>query len=795
MQTAYNKVWKNILTYDIEAENHESYGRFASQFCAENWVMAIGWNYNGGMVNHRYYATKEEVPLELLPDISSVDLIVGHNIGYDLLWVWEDPNLTEFFERGGEIWDTQYAEYLIHGMVKEVHMNSMNGIAESYGGGLKVDAVKEMWEAGKLTSEIPRDMLVEYLVGSPAVGLPNGTIVGDVMNTWLIFAGQFAKIHYMHHNFLTMLRGRMDGLLGTTEMEFNGIYANKELGAELRTEVAEEVKDKLSIINQYIPSNIPPELKFNWGSPNHKSALIFGGTITYQKWTAHTDENNQFIYTKKKESWPLFGGKAVNPAFCRISPSKLHFLPVPDDVIPEAVPEAIVTKAGERFLIQDRVKAGKNKGTLKTKQTSVPDYTKKKGAQTDYTFRFPGYCKADKRWETKNLDGGGSPLYSTGEKIVKKLIENESIPFVKDFVRYNKAMKDMETYYWKEDDEGNMASGMLTFVNELGIIHHSLNHTSTVTGRLSSSKPNGQNLPRKGGSKVKMIFESRWGDNGLMAEIDYSQLEVVNQGVLTGDKQLIQDLNDGVDFHIKRLSLKLKRDYNELWKLHHTDGDEVIGAERTKAKVYSFQDQYGAGVATIAYDTGMDVEEVKELKAADALLYPGIAKFYSDLEHTIESSSYVTPEFLYIAGERHPVRRGFWDCPTGTRYMWSQHETPDFIKERFGKLLGFSPTERKNYACQGLGGEIMQLSIGKIFRFFIANKRFDGNVKLVNTVHDCAWLDGVKGWLEPVAVQVAQLMECVPQVLNQMYNMDIPVKYPVELEIGQNMYDMHTVHH
>lgn len=799
----------SILTFDIEADNREHFGRFASQFHPENYIVDIGWSYNGGTPTHRYYNSREEVPKRVLPDLTNVVLIVGHNIKYDLLWVWDDPQLTEFFERGGEIYDTQYGEYLINGMVQETHMNAMNDVALKYGGGVKVDAVKEMWEAGYLTSQIPRDMLTEYLIGSHAVGNPHGGIIGDVHNTWLMFQGQCALFDNMHHNFVKMLRLRMDGLLATTEMEYNGIYCAKEKGAAQRATVEMEVHEKLAELTEYLPQDLPPDLEFKWTSPNHKSALIFGGTVCYQKWTPHLDENGQMMYAKKKVDYPLFtvngNTMPINPLYCKQGPSGMHYMRVPDEIPPSFVPQAVVDGQGIRWIPQDTVKAGKNKGKLKSKKMDEPNFDKPKGAKQDYYYTFKGYAKPDAKWQSKNTDAAGRPLYSTGDKVIKKLKAQGDLPFVEAFTRYFKAKKDMETYYWKEGEDGLPEKGMLTLVGDDNIIHHSLNHTSTVTGRLSSSNPNCQNTPRGSvgkdgkvkGSEVKRMFCSRWGEQGEMAEIDYSQLEVVCLGLLTGDKQLVQDLNDGVDFHIKRLSAKLHRDYQELWQLHHVDGDQEIGDERTKAKVYSFQSQYGAGLATIAYDTGMHIDEVKALAAADEQLYPGVKPFYEDLDYIRETNSFLTGEHLYIAGERHPVRRGYWDSPTGTRYMWTQQETPDFIKEKVGKLMGFSPTELKNYPSQGLGGEIMQVMLGKVFRYFIANKRFNGLVKLVNTVHDCLWLDGVKQGelLRRVAMQVAQILECVPQVLSQSYGIAVPVPFPVEAEVGDNMLEMSVVHH
>ena len=791
LETVFQTRWKNILTFDIEAENHKLHERVASQFSAENWVIAIGWQYNNGPVQYRYYATKEEVPQAIMPDLSNVNLVIGHNIKYDLLWVWEDPNFQAFLAAGGEIYDTQYAEYLLHAMEPSSHMNAMNDIALKYGGGSKLDAVKDMWEAGYLTSQIPKDLLIDYLVGKECVSDPSRTIIGDVRNTWIIFCGQIQRIPSMHPLFLSMLIGRMDGLLATTEMEYNGIFCDKNLGIELRAEELKEVNANLDVLMSFVPE-LPEELEWNWNSPNHKSALFFGGTIKYSKWVQHRDENGYPMYSKQSVPWPLFNGEAVNPALCVKAANDLHLLPVSAEEV-QAYPKRVEHNM-QWYAIQDSVKAGKNKGTLKTKKVSVPDFDKPKGCQTPHYIKLKGYAKPDDRWKTANEDVAGDPMYSTGEKVVKKLVESANIPFLDAFVKYNKKLKDMETYYWAEDETGAPTGGMLTLVNSQWIIHHGLNHTSTKTGRLSSSRPNMQTMPRKKGSRVKRMLKSRFGSNGKVAEIDYSQLEVIDQAVLTGDAGMIRDLNNKVDFHIKRLANKLHRPYDELWDLHHVQHDDYVDDERTKAKVYSFQSAYGAGIPTIAYDTGMSKEEVQALADADDINYPGIKRFDDMLARAMEEQSVPSSDNIFINNQRINLRKTHWDSPTGTRYSWREQEAPDWL-QRKGKHKGFSPTERKNYPAQGLGGEVIEVMLGRLFRWFLANNRFNGQVLMTNTVHDCLWLDGVKGWIEPVAIEASRIMEKVPQVFQRHYDITLPVQFPVELEMGDDMYDMQVIKH
>ena len=369
------------------------------------------------------------------------------------------------------------------------------------------------------------------------------------------------------------------------------------------------------------------------------------------------------------------------------------------------------------------------------------------------------------------------------------------LPFTNALARFTGMTKDLGTYYWTEDKSGNR-KGMLTLIHENGIIHHKLNHTSTVTSRMSSSDPNMQNIPRGGTSNVKKMFTSRFGDDGVMVEIDYSQLEVVVQGVLSKDPQLCEDLRNKIDFHCKRLAAKPGEDYDEVKKKAkdetHPD-HKKYSAMRTDAKVFSFQRAYGAGNATIAAATGMPLADVEALAEAETKLYPKVALFDQMSEKAINASRVPTNNKIFIEGVAFSQGEGHWDSPTGTRYVWREGITPEFMWKH-GKYTGFSPTERKNYPVQGFGGEIVQTMLGKVMRYFIANDMFDRKVLLVNTVHDCVLLDGHKDIAPKVAKEVQKILESVPEVFNKLYpQLDITVPFPCETEIGKDLFDMHVI--
>ncbi len=785
------KLGKNILTFDLETENHELNKRKAGPFDSRNYVVQIGWSINGGAKHEKYYTEYHRECI--MPDLTDVKLIVGFNTKFDLLWVWHEPEVQAFLKRGGRIWCGQLTEYLLGGMVQEVQMVSMNDTAEQYGGGLKIDAVKEMWQQGTLTSQVPRDLLTEYLVGTTP-NLPakanrgEDHIQGDIDNTWLIFLGQIKRIkEEMAPEFGTMLAHRHDSLLATTEMEYNGMLIKQERGEELQQEVAAELAASKEELEGYIPK-LPEELVFNWNSNIHKSALIFGGHVKYKKWEQHRDEEGNLQFSNKTEKWPLFTymgqPRPVDPNKCILA-GEIYVIEVL-----KGTQGARIHK-GKSLLIQDTYKAGKKAGIGKTKNVTVPDLDKPKGRQNDKVFKFNGYTKPDKRWQSDALtDGAGDPIYSVAADIIETLTKR-GLPFTTALGTHTKLNKDLGTYYWAEDDKGKR-KGMLTMVGDDGIIHHSLNHVNTVTGRMSSNNPNLQNIPRKGTSKIKQVFGSRFPD-GELAEIDYSQLEVVIQGVLTGDPQLCEDLRNRVDFHCMRLAEKLGEPYEDVLHKCKVIEDPQYGAWRTDAKSFSFQRAYGAGVAAIIEDTGMSKNDVEALIAAEEKRWPKVKQFDQRLEATIQANA-IHHGHLYHDGLRLPQMEGHWDSPTGTRYIWREHIAPQFKIDR-GQYTGFSPTERKNYGMQGFGGEVMQTMLGKVFRFMLENDRFGGDILMINSVHDCVQLDGTKEKLRPVAKQVQKLLETVPDVFNASYpNLNITVPFPAETEVGADLFDMETIH-
>jgi DNA polymerase I-like protein with 3'-5' exonuclease and polymerase domains len=781
------------MVFDLETETYESHKRKAAPFDKRNWIVAPGWKYQGDkQCSWSYHPTYDREVFVPIP--KDIMLIAGFNIKFDLLWQWDNPEFRAFLKRGGTIWDCQYVEYLLEAQNEKWQMCSLNDCAEKYGGTTKIDAVKEMWEAGYKTSEIPEDLLIDYLVGTKEEGR-NG---GDVRNTEIVFLNQVRRVKELGMSRAINLR--MDGLLCTTEMEWNGLKIDVEEARRRLKILEEELEVAQKELSQFIPEF--PEgavamqgaepFEFKWTSVYHKSALIFGGSVKYRKKMPILDDTGQPTYTKAKAAWPLFNKRPMDPALDKVL-SRGHFtMRLNDDG------SYSLLQDGKPVMEQDRFLSGKRKDEPKTKQVDVKGELKTR--YEEFIFDFPGYIETPtdewdapkEGWESTLTDARDNNLWRTNNEALE-ILGKRDVPFCKVLGKHTALVKEIGTYYVKWDPQKKCFTGMLTCVNPVDhIIHHKLNHTSTITSRLSASDPNCQNIPRGDKSEVKKMFVSRFGANGRMIEADYSQLEVVVQGVLSNDPKLCEDLRNRIDFHCKRVSLKFGCTYEEA--LHWCKDEDypehaLWKKRRTGCKQFSFQRAYGAGPQKIADSTGMTVDDVKELIRVEEQEYAGIPKFNESVERIVSESAkpFRDPNRGY-----RTYRRGYWQGPTGTIYTWRSWDAPAHLRKR-GVDDTFSPPELKNYPVQGTGGEFVQAVLGRLFRHFLRNDNYEGKAFLVNTVHDCVWIDAHADVYEQVAKDIKPIMESIPALFNGMFGMNITVPFPVDVEAGLNMYSLHGV--
>lgn len=744
---------------DIETTTHTSFKRKANPFDPRNWIVLVGYK-----KQHEQRATAVRLTQDtqdhgwLVHILGNPDLrfLVGVNIKFDLLHALKNPvayaKWQDFVERGGVVWDCQLAEYLLDGQVQASHMLSLDELAVRYGGDLKVDEVKKLWEAGVPTEDIDPDLLMRYLVGED---LPNGERrEGDIGNTERVFLKQVERAKNSGQAKSIVMN--MGSLCATIEMERNGMYVNQPLGHELGKALAGRLADSEGRIQQYLPPALP--FGFSWTNRYHLSPLIFGGKVKYQR--------RQYDLKDGRTTWFSPGDKP--------QARELFAYAQKDEVQP------VLDHEGAQVYYA----SGKQKGEAKTKKVKVDDYDKPKSRMADCYWEFPGYTEPAPAWAS-STEG----LYSCASEVIEALGVRD-IPFLKDLASVKSMDKDLGTYFQRWDEAKQINVGMLTLVQPDSIIHHSLNHTSTVTGRFSSSNPNLQNIPKGNKSDVKQVFESRFGEGGVIIQSDFSSLEVYIQAILTHCANLIDDLRNGIDLHCMRLALKEHMEYGEVFELcKGKNYSEEWDYKRTGAKVFSFQRAYGAGAKKIAESTGMPLEEVEALIAAEKLRYPEIDAYFEARTEEIQQNRRPTsrvvphpnfPAIMCQLGVSHVF------TPDKKKYTYLESPAMDFMVKR-GVFSSFTPTEIKNYEVQGEGGEWMKAAMWLAVRAYYKRRNFGGAALLVNTVHDAQYADAKP----EVRVQAAALMHAAMQAASDFmewyFNWPLPLPVPTDTVYGKNM--------
>lgn len=792
------------VVFDVETTTHTSFKRKANAFDPRNWIVLAGHKGKGDALPSAVRFVDGPSSDGWLVDRIADDtqLLVCVNGKFDLLHLMQERPRNyaawqKFVARGGIVWDCQLAEYLLEGQVQSSHMLSLDELAVRYGGDIKIDEVKALWEAGVSTEDIDPDLLKRYLVGET---LPSGERrEGDIGNTELVFLKQMERARNSGQIKSIMLN--MGSLCATIEMERNGMFVNEALGRTLAAKLEEDLGAARQRMNEYLPPDLP--FKFTWTNRYHLSPLVFGGKIKYEQrqydlkdgrttWFSPAEKPaalEQFAYAQKdvehyvladggtcdKEQYDIDEELSFDPAACRCtdgSPCRVHS----KSTFPERV----------------KYKAGKNAGEYKTKKVKVDDHTKPKSRMAERFWEFPGFTEPDKAWAS-STEG----LYSVAAEVIDSL-GNRNIPFLKDLATVTKMHKDLTTYYIAWNDEKQEHVGMLTLVQEGGIIHHGLNHTSTVTGRFSSSNPNLQNIPKGNKSDVKTVFESRWRGDGCIIQSDFSSLEVYIQAILTYCANLIQDLKDGIDLHCMRLSLKEHMEYGEVFKLCKgyvaEDGTEVQAVsewdyKRTVAKITSFRLAYGAGAKSIAAAMGLPLEEVEAIIAADAHRYPEIDAYFDARAKEIQAARRPTGTMV-----PHPLNPAVMcqlgiarvKTPDGKVYTYRESPTPEYLLKR-GITASFTPTEIKNYEVQGEGGEWMKAAMWLAVRAFYKRGNFDDLALLVNTVHDAQYADAHNSVRLQVGALFQACMEAASDFMEWWFNWPLPLPVPTDTVWGADM--------
>lgn len=277
----------NYVIIDLETTYSEDYGRVSNQFIETNTVVRCGVLYSTGNFKtpQTYKHASLVSPIELthsivctsdIPkDVFNYNIIVIHNSKFDYLWLlrYHYHEALEWFNNGGILWCTQFTEYMLSGKVAKY--NSLDDTAVKYGGTRKYDKIKEYWEAGIKTEDIPLIELDHYLMM-------------DVYNTHKIFKGQSKRLVNKDHLYKS-LTGHFDYMVFTGLCEHYGMQVDVPLLDKIREECLQKETELLTELNKILATKIPPEALpyFDFNKNSHVSAILYGGTIKYSIGTPH----------------------------------------------------------------------------------------------------------------------------------------------------------------------------------------------------------------------------------------------------------------------------------------------------------------------------------------------------------------------------------------------------------------------------------------------------------------------------------------------------------------------------
>lgn len=311
----------------------------ASPFHPDNEIVWTGWRYST-------WKDREEVNCQPRNDIrfhtgdTPIDILVAQNIAFDLLHLLKSVQGKHWREwcREGRIWDVMLAEYLLTG--QELKWASLDELSLIYGGTLKDSRMKEYWNNGIDTEDIPSEEIVPYLEQ-------------DVLNLQIIYEQQVELAKKM--GMLPLIESQMEARLATIMMEYNGMFFDRA--------VAHEEKKKLKVVYDRIESELKEwmveeskrqtgyvltEEEVNPNSNKQLAAILFGGDFKIKRSEVMLDEDgNEILYksgakkgqvkSKNVEHTVVFSGiyKATKPA------SKTGVYPVGDEVLKKLSGEQI----------------------------------------------------------------------------------------------------------------------------------------------------------------------------------------------------------------------------------------------------------------------------------------------------------------------------------------------------------------------------------------------------------------------------------------------------------------------
>ena len=464
----------------------------------DNFLVSLGINDEYVFFKHREF---KGIPnRKVIQDIlDKTTLLVGHNIKFDLLWLWEAG-----FKYDGRVCDTMLVEYIFNrGIKRSLTLKDCC----AFRGVIQKSNLTEPYLKNNISFEnIPMHIVNEY-----------GRL--DVKATRSLFDAQMLQLKKpQHKHLIKTIQNMCQFVVVLTKMENNGIF----IDMNALTEVEKDFQTEYDALRVKIDEEIHTRMgdtKINPASPEQLSWLIYGVKVKDKKEWSRIFNLGIDKATKKQKRRPRFTIKQLKKIF------DSHLEPVY-----KTKAEQCPVCKGRGTIQKIKVDGSPYKNLSKCSECKGEGFVYKKlKDKAGFSGKVTSVMEIS--------EGGFKSDRLTLVKISKTANEDLKL-FVEKIVRYNA----LETYL------STFVDGIKKFTTDKGFLYPSFMQTVTSTGRLSSRNPNFQNQPRGSTFPIRKVISSRF-DGGKIMEIDFAQLEFRTAVFLAQDKQGMEDIQNGVDVH------------------------------------------------------------------------------------------------------------------------------------------------------------------------------------------------------------------------------------------------------
>ena len=309
--------------------------------------------------------------------------------------------------------------------------------------------------------------------------------------------------------------------------------------------------------------------------------------------------------------------------------------------------------------------------------------------------------------------------YSTDVKVLEELRDKH--PLVETILQYRVLAKLQSTYL----------EGLKPLINRTtGRIHTHFQQTVTVTGRLSSTDPNLQNIPTRTdiGREIRALFVPGEGYDWLMS-CDYSQIELRILAHVAQDPLMLESFRENQDVHARTAS-----------EVFGMPLDQVSPEMRRRAKAVNFGIVYGISDFGLAVQLGCSRQEAGEFIKHYLERYQGVKEYMERMKALARSQGYVST----LLGRR--------------RYL------PDINNRNFN-LRSFAERTAINTPIQGTAADIMKLAM---LRADAALQQSGLSSRVLLQVHDELVLEVKEAEREATAALVQTEMQ-------NAFKLDVPL--------------------